>query len=367
MQPARRMDQPTTPSAPSPSTRLAITSDTPSPGPSPQAVQTLASLGASLGPILHEACGDRLGDIEWFNSPWQRSGSSTGRTWWRLPSGEVIPAIVKAPVGYREWFWTTRLGEADPMMWDHDGDHALPVPRVLSSGLELGGYDLAWLVVERIPDHPLSKGMTRPSLDQLFRAAARFHRLAADIQDPTKADPPPERRWTKLFERSRESLVDNKVENASGWTRALDAVDARLPMLVERWAARPMNTWCHGDLHPGNVMVRPETTDGLEASGVLIDLGLVHPGHWIEDALYLERLHWGREEMLCGLRPLLSLAQRRSELGFPAMSDEDARLAGIRRVLMAATSPAFLAEEGDPRYLAAALRHIETGLSQIPD
>jgi hypothetical protein len=82
------------------------------------------SLGVSLGPALHDACGDRLGDIEWFQSPWQKSGAATGRTYWRLPDGRVIDAIVKVPVGYREYYWSTRTGRGSTRC----GGRAIRVP-----------------------------------------------------------------------------------------------------------------------------------------------------------------------------------------------------------------------------------------------
>jgi hypothetical protein len=94
---------------------------------------------------------------------------------------------------------------------------------------------------------------------------------------------------------------------------------------------------------------------------VLIDLGLVHPGCWVEDALYIERLYWGREEMLEGVRPMAALGACRAALGLDNGPDAP-RLARARRALMAATSPAFLQQEGDPRYLAAALDHAERDL-----
>src|SRR2546421_544761 len=50
---------------------------------------------------------------------------------------------------------------------------------------------------------------------------------------------------------------------------------------------------------------------------VLIDLALVHSGHWMEDALYLERQFWGHEPLLHGVKPLPMLAKLRRERGLP--------------------------------------------------
>ena len=143
-------------------------------------------------------------------------------------------------------------------------------------------------------------------------------------------------------------------------------VGESLDGLVYRWRSRSMETWCHGALHPGNVLTRhtqthrifgPELTDPVSDldEGVLIDLGLVHSGHWVEDALYLERLYWGQPEGLGGVDPVAALAQARARLGLRADVGEAEEIAVVRRVLMAATRPAFLTSEGHPEYLAAAL------------
>ncbi len=90
----------------------------------------------------------------------------------------------------------------------------------------------------------------------------------------------------------------------------------------------------------------------------LIDLALVHPGHWVEDAVYLERLYWGRSDLLEGVRPVPFLAQARRERGMSSPEDYTL-LANIRRVLMAACVPNFLKHEGHPRYVSAALDVLE--------
>lgn len=315
------------------------------------------SLGVSLGPALHEACSDRLGDIQWFQSPWQKSGAATGFTSWRLPDGSVVGAIAKVPVGYREYFWSTRLGEVDPMWWNSVSCRHLPVPRVLASGTELAGYDIAWLVVERVSGKPVSGEMTADSLERMFAAAAKFHAMALEITpvDRSKADPPPD--WDKVLSRAHEACEVNHLEGAEEWMECIDRVRAILPRLLERWNGRPMDTWCHGDLHPGNAMTRCDATCPEDRCGVLIDLALVHPGHWVEDALYLERLHWGRENLLCGIDPVEALARHRRALGLPA-DEGDHELADVRRILMGATSPAFLRQENDRTYLAAALGYL---------
>ena len=64
------------------------------------------SLGASLAPVLTEACGGHLGEITWFKADWQRGGAATGTATLRLPDGGEAPVVVKLPVVQRELLWT---------------------------------------------------------------------------------------------------------------------------------------------------------------------------------------------------------------------------------------------------------------------
>ena len=61
---------------------------------------------------------------------------------------------------------------------------------------------------------------------------------------------------------------------------------------------------------------------------------------------------------LCGIDPLTTLADTRTAIGLPCDPD-DLALADVRRVLMAASTPAFLRTENDPVYLKAALGTLE--------
>lgn len=342
----------------------------------PHSVDEVGELGRALGPALHEACGDKLGDIEWFSTPWQRSGAATGFTSWRLPNGTVIEAVAKVPVGYREWYWTAKLGETDPMWWESFEAEHLPVPRVLASGTELGGYDVAWLVVERVMGEPLHKsleaGDSVRALTRVFDAAARLHKLAGEVRPPSERDTAVLRDWPGLIERAARGVSDNLIADTGRWLELIGRVGRSLDGLVERWRERPKTTWCHGDLHPGNVMTRPCHSCRLDGvgracgadEGVLIDLGLMHAGHWIEDALYLERLYWGRPEALGGVVPIEALSEARARVGLDGDVEAARGFARVRRVLMAATSPAFLSQGSDEVYLAAALGQLEAGVRE---
>lgn len=329
------------------------------------------ALASSLDPQLHQACHGRLGQISWFRATWQHGGAGTGFSTWSLPDREQghreIPCVVKMPVGYSEYYWTKRLGLVNPYEWDEPRSQALPTPRVLAAGFELGGYDLAWVVMERFENPPLAMERTESSMWALFETAAEFQASAILEQsvDLTKLKAP--QNWAKLVEDGLVALHDTEIEHADRWIKALEKVQSGLDDLVERWVNRPIDSWCHHDLHPHNAMRRASTVkDNPNIHGycALIDLALVGPGSWIEDALYMERLFWGREEMLCNIDPLKTLGATRESIGLP-VSDEDFELAEVRRVLMAASTPAFLRTEGDPVYLKAALGVIERLLPEF--
>ena len=108
-------------------------------------------------------------------------------------------------------------------------------------------------------------------------------------------------------------------------------------------------------------MSRHSIEDG---PGCLIDLAEVRAGHWIEDAGYLERQLWARPERLKRHKPVRLVAAARKRLGLPVSAD-DARLATIRRLLLAASAPKFLRSEGHPKHLEACLSRLERGLTEL--
>lgn len=321
------------------------------------------SLAAALDPQLHHACHGHLGKIAWFKADWQHGGAGTGFSTWthtdRNGKPREIPCVVKLPIGYTEYFWTKRLGLVHPDEWDDPDSQTMPTPRVLAAGFELGGYDLAWVVMERFTSLPIAMERSESAFWAMFEAAAEFQ-AAAVLEmpvEPEKARPSPD--WASLLEQGQNALRSNPIEDQARWIEQLTRVEGCLDTLMSRWANRSIDTWCHHDLHPHNAMRR--LTDDPEIHGhcALIDLALVAPGSWVEDALYTERLFWGRREQLCDIDPLTTLASTREAIGLPGLDDEALELADVRRVLMAASAPAFLRTEGDPVYLKAALGVLE--------
>lgn len=357
-------------------------------GPSSGSDGESSSLAHMLEPVLLAACQGRLSEIQWFKSAWQAGGAATGFARFAVDGHEPVDVVVKLPVGPAEFRWTTVLGGLDGVSRAMDGagdqERSLevsagyacamgPTPRVYAAGTELGGYDLAWLVVERFAGPPLSSAISAGALRDLLETAAEWYALAERVRPIARAGVPT-KDWGALIDRARRTIPDCGIENDQRWNEAVKRVQKLLPRLLSVWNARPINTWCHGDLHPGNAMRRPQPfafagrrggggsgssdTQCGQGGCVLIDLALVHPGHWVEDAVYLERLFWGRTERLGGVKPVSVLAQARRERRLDAGEDYTL-LANVRRVLMAACVPCFLEHEGHPKYVRAGLEHLE--------
>jgi hypothetical protein len=325
------------------------------------------ALASTLEPVLRDACRGKLSPVRWFEATWQHGGAGTGYAEWRTPRGRDIACVVKLPVGYPEYAWTKRLGLTAEEDWDSPEAASLPTPRVLAGGFELGAYDFAWLVMERFPGMPLgAHKMDAGDVWSLFETTAEFH-AAAVLQEPVDQRRPARTHdWPALLDRACREIEGGFLPSGlDGWLPALGRVREALPGLADRWAARPMDTWCHRDVHAHNAMRRAPADAGTGRGALaLIDLARVAPGCWIEDALYFERLCWGREEILCSVDPLTTLARARLALGLPA-PDEDLALADVRRVLMAATSPAFSRTQADPIYLKSALERLERLLPTV--
>lgn len=324
--------------------------------------QDLATL---FDPILHRVNGGRLGPIEWFRSAHQRGGAATGFSTWQHNGSPPIPVIVKLPVGPAEHKWTCALGACDVDQWGERWSMAIPTPRVIAAGVELGGYDLAWIVEERLAGPHLPQTLDEESALDLLRAAADFQAAAMKVAPLTPRPASPD--WERTLERSRELARAGGFPESQRWNDVIKKVQRALPVLRHRWESRPINTWCHGDLHPGNALRRPIADRGEgDPTGrngcVLVDLALVHSGHWVEDALYLERQYWGHEKQL-GLKPVPTLARLRRERGLAA-DDAYGDLAMVRRVLMAACAPVMMEWEGNLKYLHAALEIVERCLPQ---
>lgn len=308
------------------------------------------SLAASLAPLLREACDDRLGEIAWFKADWQRGGAATGIADWEEPDGSTVKVVLKMPVVQRELTWMRRLQAKN--------DQPPVVPRLFASGEVVGGYDLAWIVIEHLRHGPLGLHWHDDHVTRIAEAAARFHAAAGEfpVDQPARRES-----WDRMLGEAMDSVRINPIEDQNAWIAALKRLRTNLDTLVEEWRARPVGEWQHGDLHIANAMSRTS----LEAGDVcLIDLAEVHAGHWVEDAVYFERQLWARPERMQPVKPVRAIANARKTLGLTVEPDYP-RLAMIRRALLAGTAPKFMRSEGHPRHLKACLEWLETALAEL--
>lgn len=310
------------------------------------------SLASALAPVLQQSCDGRLGEITWFKTDWQRGGAATGMATWRLDDDPAPRrVVVKLPVVQRELLWARRL-------------QGLPTteeciaPRLYASDETVGGYDLAWIVIERFDFGPLGMHWHDDHISRLAEAAARFHAAAAQFEID---QPPRTEDWPTLIAESAESVRVNNINHRQEWANAIKALKHKVDGFATEWDARPCTSWLHGDLHLANAMSRVAADHGPVC---LIDLGEVHVGHWIEDAIYLERQLWARPDRLKAHKPVKEMAAARRRQGL-ATDDDYPRLAAIRRALLAGTAPRFIKSEGHPAYLEACLHRLEVSLAEL--
>lgn len=301
------------------------------------------TIARSLEPDLRDACEGRLEDLRWVQMDWQHGGALTGFAEYVDDSDARLPVFVKFPVPGRELRWSRRLQSC--------GEPPV-IPRLLASGGSIGTHDIAWLVMERIPGDPLGAKWNPGNLAATARAGALLQACAHEvpIDRPKRRD-----EWEDLLERTKVSLEHNTLPSHDKWIDSLKRAESYWTEIVALWRSREPIHWVHGDLHMGNAMKRDD-------GGVcLVDLAEVRPGHWIEDALYLERMYWAREDRIEEDDPLGAMIEERTKLGLDNGEGIE-QLAMARRILLAATTPAFLAHEGALKHLDACLRVLEEGL-----
>lgn len=323
--------------------------------------QSGSSLGPALAPQLNAQCQNRLDNIRWFRTDWQRGGAATAYATLAPDREHLRPreVVVKFPVGPREYRVLVAMGQTEA-----------PTPRIAFHGTELGSFDMAWVVMERVAGHPLKANPDKAAFTMCAESLASFYAHAEQCwplkEHETAAD------WKDLIARARESAKANAIQDAQRWSNAIHSVQRILDRLLVKWHTRPVNAWCHGDLHLANVMIRSKDSPWSDASSepngsqpraIIFDFAGVRSGHWIEDAVYLERQYWANEEVSSKIKPVSLIAKARRKAGLEV--DEYAQLASIRRILLAACVPLFLDREGHPSYLAAALEMLEKQLGLL--
>ncbi len=334
--------------------------------------------GSSLEPVLLKQCDGRLSHVAWFRTDWQRGGALTGYASWHDDQNQPHDVVVKLPIPPRERDWLVRLsGETS------DRHNAPSVtPRVFAHGNQLNGYDLAWVVMEKLPHGPLGTAWHGTEFDLLVDAAGLFYAAADATALPDEPTPEPND-WEALLRLGRDKVKTKSWPQGQAWKAALKQAGKKLDGWLDTWNQRPRTGWCHGDLHLGNAMSRtapppeastPGSQAGAEArskeapgcdsnetcanAAVLLDLANVRPGHWVEDAVYCEHLYWSVPDRLAGRKLVSLIAKARRAHGLE-VGDDWSALADVKRKLLAMAAPATLGHEGaGPAHLDAALARL---------
>ncbi|MEX0745224.1 MAG: aminoglycoside phosphotransferase family protein [Phycisphaeraceae bacterium] len=309
-----------------------------------EAPASASLLGTSLEPVLRQVCGGRLSEINWFRTDWQRGGAVTGYAAFRDEQNRLRDVVVKLPVPPSERHWLVMLQPFRHI-----------VPTVYAHGEALGGYDFAWVVMERLSHGPLGAAWEGREFDLLAEAVGRFYAAARDV--PAVGEPM-SRDWEKLCHLAREAVRDNNLPHAQRWRGTLKKTQRKLKHWLKVWNARPIDGWCHGDLHLGNAMSRDPAPQG---PALLFDFAQTRVGHWVEDAIYFEHLYWARKDRLAGRKLCKQIADERKRHHLPVDSRWP-QLAQIKRSLLAMSAPAQLRHDGDRHHLLAALEVLEAAV-----
>lgn len=298
-------------------------------------------LAGAMAPLLVDACGGRLRDIHWYRTDWQRGGALTGYATFESDDAGAVDVVIKLPVPPAELTWLKRLQTAENV-----------VPKLFGSGSELGQYDMAWVVMERLAHGPLGMKWNGAEFDLLIEAAGRFYLAAGGHPVDGQAR---SRDWEAIIKLARDKVRQHSVPDESQWAKTLKAAQKKLKGWVDLWHDRPIEDWCHGDLHLANAMTRVAPPEG---PALLFDFALTRPGHWVEDAVYFEHLFWSQSDRLGGRKLCKMIARERKRLGLkndPNWAD----YAQVRRALLALATPASLDQRGDPAHLQAALEVLQ--------
>jgi hypothetical protein len=301
--------------------------------------------GAALEPALRRGCDDRLEPIHWFRTDWQRGGALTGYSTWLTDEHRRVPVVVKMPVPPVELAWMRRLQP------DRHGCGQV-TPLLLATGEAIGGYDLAWIVMERLTHGPLDHAWGGAEIDLLADAAVRFYRAASQhpVDQPARVE-----NWPALLKRSREAVRQCQLSDGQRWNAALKSMQKKLDKMLGAWDARDARHWCHGDLHLANLMTHAPPPGG---PAMIFDLAMIHAGHWLEDAVYFEHLFWSRPQRLAGRDAVKLIAHGRRACGL-SVTENWAPLANIRRCMLASIAPIQQVEQANPHQLHACLVMLE--------
>ena len=302
--------------------------------------------GSQLEPALTRACQQRLSSVSWFRTDWQHGGALTGYATYRDDEGGEQPVVVKLPIVPHERQWLVYLQAYSDV-----------VPRVYAHGESLNGYDMAWVIMERLPHGPLGPSWNGNEFDLLIEAVGRFYEAA---HQTNVTEPALEEDWHETLQRAREQAQRLGQPREKRWNKALKQARRKLEDWLQAWRDRPVDQWCHGDLHLANAMTRRPAPEG---PAVLLDFALTHAGNWVEDAVYLEYQYWAHRDQLGGRKICQSIAKQRRALGLP-VDQGWSRWASIRRAMLAIRTLTIGRHRNDPLHVQAALEMLEAQVSQ---
>ena len=83
---------------------------------SPSDEQGCIPHGSELEDELLQACEQRLIDVHWFRTDWQRGGASTGKGLILDQDLKTHNVVIKLPIPDTERLWLTRLSNADDVV-----------------------------------------------------------------------------------------------------------------------------------------------------------------------------------------------------------------------------------------------------------
>jgi hypothetical protein len=208
-------------------------------------------------------------------------------------SATGMPAFVKLNISPWELYWMRALGAHAPDL----------APRVLASGEQLGGYELRWLVLEKVP-YRLSQAWGERTYDLLAEAAVRFHMAAQSIDrrftgieclDATQ-------RWIELG--LREGCPGPLIRVLERLQHDWDWVTITCGLEV-----------CFGDLTPVNALCHTPPPDG-ECALLIDPIPRVAPWAW--DAAYCQTISANSD-----VRMVHRMAEIRRQCGLHAPEGPD--------------------------------------------
>ncbi|MEZ6190111.1 MAG: hypothetical protein R3C45_02350 [Phycisphaerales bacterium] len=91
------------------------------------------------------------------------------------------------------------------------------MPRLYACGEVLGGYDMAWVVMERLTHGPLGSAWRGAEFSLLIEAVGRFYQATVDIPIHTKHV---HRDWGAIHDHARASVRDHALPEAQRWNKA---------------------------------------------------------------------------------------------------------------------------------------------------